>query len=424
MSMNKEEEKYTKVGKYKYFGLQPVLARCSWISGCGKSFLVATVFHAYPVLLSRYYEHVIWVEDGHTAVCQLSEVFSNFVFLAADALVLTGKETLAQFLPLAKTALREKPNTLVILNDIYLQESVRWFDQLNCRILATSRNLEIFQVSSSNPIHFKVDPPGFSLTEMEEMFQQLHSSTTMVPSSYNEHLFHIYKETMGLPALLGIVRQQACDSHKDFHNLCCVLSNHSIATISNFTYYKHKNMTDAIMESYKSLVSLCIPFDISGDQDILYMVLRELEPLVKSSLLDKRIADLDNQADSNTSLMYDFCINRIMHSFLCITVDRQMIEDRLRLFIRPNMFSFLLGYERINSNFLQRVRSYMDICPSLFQEIAYEDCSSQTVLIKKCTEDNSHTWYKHYSNGSDYDQIIRRKSSDTARNWTDSCIFM
>ncbi|VDP19605.1 unnamed protein product [Onchocerca flexuosa] len=220
--------------------------------GCGKSFLAASVLHAHPILLSRYYEYVIWVEDGRTTASHLSEVFSNFVFLVTDALVLTGKEIPAQFLPLAKTALREKPNTLVILNDIYLQESVRWFDQLNCRILATSRNLEIFQVTSTNPVHFAIDPPGFSLTEMEKMFQQPHFSTAMDSFSYNEYLFHIYEKTMGLPALLGILRQQACDNHNNFYNLSGLL-NYTIATISNYTYYKHKNMIDAIMESYKSL---------------------------------------------------------------------------------------------------------------------------------------------------------------------------
>lgn len=56
------------------------------------------------------------------------------------------------------------------------------------------------------------------------------------------------------------------------------------------------------------------------------MVLQELEPLVKSSLLDKRIAALDNKVDSDVPLVYDFHINPIMHSFLCVTVDRQAIE--------------------------------------------------------------------------------------------------
>lgn len=56
------------------------------------------------------------------------------------------------------------------------------------------------------------------------------------------------------------------------------------------------------------------------------MVLQELEPLVKSSLLDKRIATFDGKVDGHVPLMYDFHINRIMHSFLCVTVDRQMIE--------------------------------------------------------------------------------------------------
>ncbi|KAL4003804.1 NB-ARC domain family protein [Acanthocheilonema viteae] len=415
--------------------------------GCGKSFLAATVLHVHPVLLSRYYEHVIWIEDGCTNTSQLSEVFSNFVFLVTDALVLTGKETLAQFLPLAKTALREKPNTLIVLNDIYLQESVRWFDQLNCRILATSRNLEIFQVSSSNPIHFAVDPPGFSLTETENMFQQLHSSAEAALSFYNEHLFHIHERTIGLPALLGIVRQQACNSHDNFYNLRCLLNYYAVTTISTFTYYKYKNMVDAIMESYKSLtecqktvmetfvifgynqwvplelVLLCVPFDISGDQDISYMVLQELEPLVKSSLLDKRIATLDGKVDSSISLTYDFHINRIMHSFLCVTVDRRAIEDRLRLFIRPNVSSFLLGHRHADSNFMLRIRSYINLRPSLFQEIIYEDCSPQIEAIGQYADSGSHFLNNNCChNEYDDSQMTKKKLSNA--DWADSCIFM
>ncbi|VDN87106.1 unnamed protein product [Brugia pahangi] len=178
----------------------------------------------------------------------------------------------------------------------------------------------------------------------------MHCSTTITSSSFNDHLFHIHKKTMGLPALLGIVRQQACDSNNDFYNLRYLLDYYSVTTISNFTYYKYKNMVDAIMESYKTLtrrqkiimetfiifgydqwiplelVSLCIPFDISGNQNILYTALQELEPLVKSSLLGKRIADLDGKVDNDMPFMYDFHINRIMYSFLCVTVNHQAIE--------------------------------------------------------------------------------------------------
>uniref|UniRef100_A0A915Q4G0 NB-ARC domain-containing protein n=1 Tax=Setaria digitata TaxID=48799 RepID=A0A915Q4G0_9BILA len=374
--------------------------------GCGKSFLAANVLQAYPVLLSRYYEHVIWVEDGRTNTNQLSEVFSNFLFLVTDALALTGKETPAQFLPLAKAALREKPNTLVVLNDVYLQESVRWFDQLNCRILATSRNLEIFQVCFTSPLHFAIDPPCFSLMEMELMFRELLSSAVMNSSFYNEQLLYIHKRTMGLPAVLGIVRQQACDNYNGFCNLHRLLDCYAVATVSSFTYYKYKNMVDAIMESYKSLTSrqktimetfiifgqnqwvplelvlLCIPFDISGDQDTLYMAMQELEPLRKSSLLDKRLVRSDEKTENDVPLMYDFHINPIMYSFLCVTVDRQAIEasffDRLRLYIRPSVSSFLLRHQRGKSYFMQRIRSFTDLRPSLFQEIFYEDCSPQS----------------------------------------------
>lgn len=157
--------------------------------------------------------------------------------------------------------------------------------QFQCRILATSRNREIFQVSSSAPIYFAIDPPGFSLVETENIFQELLSSTATT-SSHNDHLLYIHERTMGLPALLGIMRQQACNSHEyifgffdfifyflhrffvmerqffvfSFYNLRCLLSSHAVTTISACTYYKHKNMVDAIMESYKSVSFLLYLF--------------------------------------------------------------------------------------------------------------------------------------------------------------------
>ncbi|VDM98254.1 unnamed protein product [Thelazia callipaeda] len=411
--------------------------------GCGKSFLASSVLQAYPILLSRYYEHVIWVEDGRTNRSQVSDVISNFVFLATDALFLTGKETVAQILLYhinfqAKAALREKPNTLVVLNDVYLQKIVRWFDKLNCRILATSRNVDIFQVCYSNPVYFSIDPPGLSLSETEMMFKELHSSNLEISLCNDSQLCHIHKKTMGLPALLGILRQQICSDHNNFHNLLSMLNYCSIAAISNFTYYNHKNMISAIMESYKLLtkrqkvlmetfiifgpdewiplefISLCIAFDICGTNDVSCIVLQELKPLINASLVNERIIDCSVNSSYTRPLFYDYQINSIMHSFLCTIVDRQ---NYFHSFIRPSVSTFLSQARCRDTDFMQRVQSFIDLHPLLFQEIPYENCL-QSELAKQYVQEGLHISF------TDSEQLKDQNIKKAARSWSDICIFM
>lgn len=84
-----------------------------------------------------------------------------------------------------------------------------------------------------------------------------------------------------------------------------------------------------------------------------------------------------------------------------------------------------MGHRRVNSDFMQRIRSYIDLRPSLFQEIVYEDCNPQIELIGQHAENGSYTWSsKCYDSESDNGQIVRKKSCNTAKNWTESCIFM
>lgn len=56
-----------------------------------------------------------------------------------------------------------------------------------------------------------------------------------------------------------------------FYNLCRLLNYYAVTTISNFTYYKYKNMVDAIMESYKS-VSFLLYFALSVVISLLKML--------------------------------------------------------------------------------------------------------------------------------------------------------
>ncbi|VDK37753.1 unnamed protein product [Gongylonema pulchrum] len=166
-----------------------VVARVAWL----QKFCAVVQRCSVGVFLSpfifQFYEHVIWVRDGRTCVDELPALFSNFMVLASDAV--------------AKAALRDKPNALVILDDVYLSESVRWFDQLNCRILATSRNQEIFQVSSTNPIYFKIPSVGFTLAETACAINSVLAADNS--PAYMEQVAWIHQKTAGLPALIGIV---------------------------------------------------------------------------------------------------------------------------------------------------------------------------------------------------------------------------
>lgn len=74
---------------------------------------------------------------------------------------------------------------------------------------------------------------------------------------------------------------------------------------------------------------------------------------------------------------------------------------------------------------MHRIRSYINLHPSLFQEIVYEDCNPQIEAIEQYAENGSHLWSNgYYKNEVDNNQITRKKSSNTAKNWTDNCIFM
>lgn len=363
----------------------------SGFAGCGKSCLAAEVLRSCPVLLSRYYEHVIWIRDGRTDKSQLPALFSNFIVVASDAVVLTGREVTTQFLPLAKAALRDKPNALIVLDDVYLTESVRWFDQLNCRILATSRNVEIFQVASTNFIQYEIQPIGFTMKETANAINSV--LATENSSAFMDQVAWVQEKTIGLPALVGIVARLTNGNTESLANLRKFMDQQPIQALNSTTNYWYTNIFDALMESYSmlknhykmiletfilfkeddwiplELLSLCIEMDVSGEQDAMFTALQDLELLLKLSFLEKRVVGIIYSSGGERPT-YDFRTNRIMHSFLRCTVSKTDVESRLH-FIGPRVWSYLNDNLSAKADFTMRIRSYTDGHPFLFRELPH-----------------------------------------------------
>ncbi|VDK26929.1 unnamed protein product [Anisakis simplex] len=107
-------------------------------------------------------------------------------------------------------ALLDKPNALIILDDVLLDETVRWFDELQCRIVATTRNLEIFQAASNDIIQFPMSPSGFTYDECVMFIKKAQLSNV----SDETVIRRLHNVTDGLPAMINIILQLARDNQQ------------------------------------------------------------------------------------------------------------------------------------------------------------------------------------------------------------------
>ncbi|KAK6016985.1 hypothetical protein OSTOST_17527, partial [Ostertagia ostertagi] len=118
------------------------------IAGCGKSTLAAAVLADVPDLLGGRFESVVWLQDSRSKRDQAHKLFTDLLLMLWDdkssdppRLVDVSSVYLCKQI---QEALIDNPNVLVILDDVVQEETVKWINQLGLRVLATSRNAELF----------------------------------------------------------------------------------------------------------------------------------------------------------------------------------------------------------------------------------------------------------------------------------------
>ncbi|KHN74047.1 Cell death protein 4 [Toxocara canis] len=325
------------------------------MAGCGKSSLVAEALRSCPEILSRYYEHVIWIHDGRSSRDSLPSLYADFFVIVADSLVITGREPVTLIQAQVKNALLDKPNALIVLDDVMLEESVRWFDQLQCRILATSRNLEIFQASYGNVVPFRMTPSGFTISELTSFlagagFQNVDCDVIQ----------RMHNLSSGLPAMANIIVHLARGSVERLGWLCYQLESASLGSLKCVTSYRYASMEEAIQTSFEMLalpqkevftslvvfpvdewlpvevISLIAPVDVTDHEESIYATEEQLETLAKHSLLDER------QAPQQCKSQFEYRIHPLVGAFLRRTLLKESpFVEELRSILKLRLRSFI-----------------------------------------------------------------------------------
>ncbi|PIO59086.1 hypothetical protein TELCIR_19463 [Teladorsagia circumcincta] len=151
------------------------------VAGCGKTSLAAAVLAEVPDLLGG--------DDNTSDPPKLDDVPS--VYLRKQI----------------REALVDNPNVLVVVDDVVQEETVKWVNQLGLRVLATSRNAELFTSASCSVDIVHVD--GFTSAEATELFSVDGTPLKGKEEEIQSAISAAFAVSSGNVALLNMLRKAA-----------------------------------------------------------------------------------------------------------------------------------------------------------------------------------------------------------------------
>uniref|UniRef100_A0A0N5AKD1 CARD domain-containing protein n=1 Tax=Syphacia muris TaxID=451379 RepID=A0A0N5AKD1_9BILA len=373
--------------------------------GCGKSCLAADIFSNYPELF-RYYENVYWISgDSCKTVDALPSFYGNFSTIISDAIMLTGKEQPENLNAQVRLALLEKPNSLFILDNIIFEECVRWFDQLRCRILVTSRNVDIFQASNAKVVLFPMTATrsGFTLKEMSDFFSETHPVNDCTVFKEKSDLYErVHLVTCGLPALVNIMSVLSRNSLERLYWLCVKMDLHTIQALDCITCYRYSNLARAFNDSFNLLretekhvllsialfppntwvpvqvIDFMAPIDVCGSRETIFETLQVLETLAKRSMIEER------QFIDGDGCPYEYLIHPLTANFLCTFINNEFLKGRNLLISRIesylNSAKPRIGYQRVKKFYETMKPRLIDDSIGFYHGFTSRDNSDKTEI--------------------------------------------
>ncbi|KAJ1374917.1 hypothetical protein KIN20_038118 [Parelaphostrongylus tenuis] len=188
------------------------------IAGCGKSSLAASVFAVIPDLLGNCFESVIWLRDSSKEPNQARYLFADLLLMlwddfAVDPPKLEDMSSVCLRKHIQE-ALIDRPNVIIILDDVVQKETVMWANQLGLRVLATTRNRSLFASASCSVDVIPV--PGLTVEESTEFFLANKSEFHGDDSCINDAIASAYSASSGNVALLGMLKKTGYRSGRSF----------------------------------------------------------------------------------------------------------------------------------------------------------------------------------------------------------------
>ncbi|KAK6040383.1 NB-ARC domain protein [Cooperia oncophora] len=227
------------------------------IAGCGKSSLAAAVIADVPDLLGGCFESVVWLQDSRTKPDRIHMLFTDLLLMLwNDATSNPPKLDDVSSVYLCKQiqeALIDNPNVLVILDDVVLEETVKWVNQLGLRVLATSRNAELFAAASCSVDVIHVS--GFASSEATELFSidgtPLQGKENEIQSAINA----AFAVSSGNVALLSMLKKAASGRADRLSTFSRRLDGRGLSSLTLKTSYEYASMHMALTTSVERLSS-------------------------------------------------------------------------------------------------------------------------------------------------------------------------
>ncbi|KFD49941.1 hypothetical protein M513_09155 [Trichuris suis] len=219
------------------------------MSGCGKSVLASAVL-ADPEITGKLFDRVYWIVAGQhcdkdRTLATMQDLYSK---MSKDSYQLSSISEATD--RLVEVLLFDYPRTLIILDDVWSDGVVQAYDELQCRILATTRNALLFDVVNSNKHFVLVEPSGFTKEEAMRAFSTwLNVDPCRLPREA-EQIFYECKGHPFLISLVGSLLKEHKSRWKFYHRL---IHTHSLNKIKKVSQYKYTTFNEAALLSLDDL---------------------------------------------------------------------------------------------------------------------------------------------------------------------------
>ncbi|WKY00443.1 hypothetical protein Q1695_014914 [Nippostrongylus brasiliensis] len=310
------------------------------IAGSGKSSLAASVFADVPDLLGSYFESIVWLRDSDS---EPSRLFSDLLLLLWDDAT-SDPPKHANVSPVylnkhIQEALVDKPNVIVVLDDVVQQETVTWASQLGLRFLVTTRNAELFaSVSCSVDV---VHVGSLTVDEGKELFFAKGIPEMEESEAAQSAVNHALSVCSGNAALLNMLKKLSSGEPARLSMFVRRLVERGLSSVKVATPYEYKSMHDSLTVSVGRLSSedrdtLACAAILPSEVDIPLAVWALVVPVdvVDTDeseflmLLSDRLSQLCNNGGwlSHSSDRKTFQISKMVELYLRETVDKDTIK--------------------------------------------------------------------------------------------------
>ncbi|CAI4229006.1 unnamed protein product [Auanema sp. JU1783] len=220
------------------------------MAGIGKTYAAAQTLMDDPYLIGVNFHHVYYLDDSRVTPNQIKHLMTDLLLMLSDQVVFNlphvkDLSTVA-LMKLLREALIDKPYTLVFVDDVRSAETVRWLDQLGLNVLATARNIEIFDSVSS---HISIIPlQGFKNNEVATYLDKF---LTLYRLEMNSDAFVRLAAdfSSGNPAVLSKLVKLSNGSCERFKDYCAMMLKNSLKCLNCITTYRFNDIEDAIHAS-------------------------------------------------------------------------------------------------------------------------------------------------------------------------------